>query len=152
MSSDSTIFCQFEPASGQLPGGGAAQHLTRLTGRARGLEVMRSAEDSDAGLAERYGRINRPIPADELATFVSSLAQRIAGLSAAAHTVVRDRVNAIALAPVEDFRRDSDLFGEGVRDPLAQRRIAAALGHGLQTHDGEMTLGRGLSDSTQPRA
>jgi hypothetical protein len=26
----SAIFCQFEPAFGQLPGGGAAQHLTRL--------------------------------------------------------------------------------------------------------------------------
>jgi hypothetical protein len=31
--------------------------------------------------------------------------------------VVKDRVNAIALAPAEDFRRDSDLFGEGVRNP-----------------------------------
>jgi len=27
------IFCQFEPAFGQVPGGGAAQYLTRLIGR-----------------------------------------------------------------------------------------------------------------------
>jgi enoyl-CoA hydratase/carnithine racemase len=27
---ETAIFCQFEPAFGQLPGGGAAQHLTRL--------------------------------------------------------------------------------------------------------------------------
>ena len=147
---ESAIFCQFEPAFGQLPGGGAAQHLTRLMGRARALEVMLSAEDYDAGLAERYGWINRALPGDELATFVSSLAQRIAGFPAAAHAVVKDRVNAIALAPVEDFRRDSDLFGEGVREPLAQRRIAAALSHGLQTRDGEMTLGRELGDLTNP--
>ena len=109
---------------------------------------MLSAEDYDAGLAERYGWINRALPADELTTFVSSIARRIAGFPATAHAVVKDRVNAIALAPVEDFRRDSDLFGEGVRDPLAQRRIAAALGHGLQTRDGEMTLGRELGDLT----
>jgi len=32
---------------------------------------------------------------------------------------VKDRVNAIALAPVDDFRRDSDLFGAGARDPVA---------------------------------
>jgi enoyl-CoA hydratase/carnithine racemase len=147
---ESAIFGQFEPAFGQLPGGGAAQHLTRLMGRGRALEVMLSAEDYDAGLAERYGWINRALPADELATFVSSLAQRIAGFPATAHAVVKDRVNAIALAPVQDFRRDSDLFGEGVRDPLAQRRIAAALAHGLQTRDGEMSLGRQLGDLTQP--
>jgi hypothetical protein len=52
-SSGLPIFCQFEPAFGQLPGGGGAQHLTRLMGRSRALEVMLSAEDHDAELAER---------------------------------------------------------------------------------------------------
>ena len=42
---ESAIFSQFEPAFGLLPGGGGAQHLTRLMGRARALEVMLSAED-----------------------------------------------------------------------------------------------------------
>ena len=42
---------QFEPAFGQIPGGGAAQHLTRLMGRARALEVMLSA-DYDADIAD----------------------------------------------------------------------------------------------------
>ena len=37
---ESAIFAQFEPAFGLLPGGGAAQHLTRLMGRGRALEVM----------------------------------------------------------------------------------------------------------------
>ena len=35
---ESAIFSQFEPAFGLLPGGGAAQYLTRLIGRARALE------------------------------------------------------------------------------------------------------------------
>ena len=51
---ESAIFSQMEPAFGQLPGGGAAQHLARLMGRARALEVMLSADDYDADLAERY--------------------------------------------------------------------------------------------------
>ena len=118
---ESAIFGQFEPAFGLIPGGGAAQHLTRLMGRARALEVMLSAEDYDAELAERYGWINRALPADELGDFVRSLAHRIAGFPAAGHAAVKDRVNAIALAPAEDFRRDSDLFGEAVRTPEAQR-------------------------------
>ena len=147
---ESAIFCQFEPALGELPGGGAAQHLTRLMGRSRALEVMLSAEDYDADLAERYGWINRAVPAAELGDFVGALAQRIAGFPAAAHAVVKDRVNAIALAPVEDFKRDSDLFAEMVRAPEAQEQIAAATKRGLQTRDGEMTLGRELGDLTQP--
>jgi enoyl-CoA hydratase/carnithine racemase len=101
---------------------------------------MLSAQDYDAELAERYGWINRALPADELRDFVSSLAQRIARFPAAGHAIVKERVNAIALAPIEDFRHDSDLFGEGVRAPEAQRQIAAAMKHGLQTREAELAL------------
>jgi enoyl-CoA hydratase/carnithine racemase len=145
---ESAIFSQFEPAFGQLPGGGAAQHLTRLMGRGRALEVMLSAEDYDADLAERYGWINRALPAAALGEFVRSLARRIARFPAGGQVLVKDRVNAIALAPVEDFRRDSDLFGEGVRKPDAQRMIAAALEHGFQTRAAELSLAPMLAGLT----
>jgi enoyl-CoA hydratase/carnithine racemase len=141
---ETAIFAQFEPAFGELPGGGAAQHLTRLMGRGRALEVMLSAQDFDAELAERYGWINRALPAAELGQFVSALAHRIAGFPAAAHAAVKDRVNAIALAPAADFRRDSDLFAAGVREPEAQARIQAAMQRGLQTRDAELDFARVL--------
>jgi enoyl-CoA hydratase/carnithine racemase len=117
---ESAIFGQPETAFGLIPGGGAIQHLTRLMGRARALEVMLSAEDYDAELAERYGWINRALPAEKLDDFVGSLAHRIAGFPRGGHAAVKDRVNAIALAPAADFRRDSDLFGEAARDAEAQ--------------------------------
>jgi enoyl-CoA hydratase/carnithine racemase len=141
---ESAIFAQFEPGFGTVPGGGAVQHLTRLMGRSRALEVMLSAADYDAELAERYGWINRALPAAELGEFVSSLAARIAGFPAAGLAAVKDRVNAIALAPVDDFRRDSDLFGSGVREPEAQVRIQAAFQRGLQTRDAELDFSRVL--------
>jgi enoyl-CoA hydratase/carnithine racemase len=143
---ESAIFGQFEPAFGLLPGGGATQHLVRLMGRGRALEVMLTAEDYDADLAERYGWINRALPAEQLGDFVRSLAHRIAGFPAAGHAAVKDRVNAISLAPTEDFRRDSDLFGEGVQATEAQRRIQAAMRRGMQTRDAELALARMLGE------
>jgi len=143
---ETAIFCQFEPAFGQLPGGGAAQHLTRLMGRARALEVMLSAQDYSAELAERYGWINRALPADDLPGFVRTLAHRIGGFPASGHITVKERVNAIALAPAADFRRDSDLFGQVVRTPEVQSRIRGAMERGLQTREAEMTLTQILDD------
>ncbi len=143
---ESAVFGQFEPSFGVIPGAGAAQHLTRLLGRARALEVMLSAEDYDAELAERYGWINRALAADALGEFVSSLAHRIAKFPAAGQVVVKERVNAIALPTVEDIRRDSDLFIEGVRSPEYQDRMQAAMKSGFQTRDSEMNLARMLGD------
>jgi enoyl-CoA hydratase/carnithine racemase len=143
---ESAIFGQPEPALGTIPGAGAVQHLTRLMGRARALEALLSADDYNAELAERYGWINRALPASALGDFVRSLAHRIASFPAAGQVVVKERVNAIALAPIDDFRRDSDLFGEGVHNPEAQKRMQAAMKRGFQTRDAELDLGRLLSE------
>ena len=143
---ESAIFGQFEPAFGVIPGAGAAQHLTRLMGRGRALEVLLSANDYDAEIAERYGWINRALPARELSDFVRSLALRIASFPAGGHAVVKNRVNAIALAPAEDIQRDSDLFLEGVSAPEYQRRMQAAMKRGFQTRDAEMNLGQLVAD------
>ena len=148
---ETAIFSQFEPAFGLLPGGGGAQHLTRLMGRGRALEVMLSAQDYDAELAERYGWINRALPSAALGDFVTALARRIARFPASGHAAVKERVNAIALAPAGDFRRDSDLFGEVVQGGEAQGRIAAAIEHGFQTRKAELALATLLGDLDDDR-
>jgi enoyl-CoA hydratase/carnithine racemase len=143
---ESAIFGQPEVGFGLVPGAGGIQHLSRLLGRARALEVILSADDYDADLAERYGWINRALPARDLASFVRSLALRIAAFPALAKTLVKERVDSIALASPEDFRRDSDLFLEAARHPETRTRTQAAMKAGLQTREAELSLGRLVGD------
>jgi hypothetical protein len=103
-------------------------------------------DNYDAELAERYGWINRGMPAKALGDFVSSLAHRIAAFPAVGLALVKERVDAITLAPAADFRRDSDLFLEAARDPETQGRIRTAMKRGFQTRDAEMDLGRMVAD------
>jgi hypothetical protein len=86
------------------------------------------------------------LPAAALSNFVKSLAHRIAGFPAVGLAAIKERVNADALAPAEDFRRDSTLFLECVRDPEAQDRIKAAIKRGFQSREAEMALPHMLSD------
>jgi len=143
---ETATFGQPEVGFGLIPGAGGVQHLARLMGRGRALEAILSGEDYDAELAERYGWINRALPASALGKFVTSLAHRIAGFPVASLVTLKERVNAIALAPAADFRRDSDLFLERGRDPETQGRVQAAMKRGLQTRDWEMELARMLPD------
>jgi enoyl-CoA hydratase/carnithine racemase len=143
---ESAIFGQPEAGFGLIPGAGAVQHVTRLMGRGRALAVLLSVEDYDAEAAERYGWINQALPVAALSDFVKSPARRIASFPALGLAVIKERVNAVALAPAEDFRRDSSLFLDCARNPEAHNRIQAAMRRGLQTREAEMTLPRMFGD------
>ncbi|MBC8083166.1 MAG: enoyl-CoA hydratase/isomerase family protein, partial [Hymenobacter sp.] len=67
---------QMEVLTGIIPGAGGTVYLPHLVGRARALEIILGAALFDAELAERYGWINRALPADALDNFVDTLARR----------------------------------------------------------------------------
>jgi enoyl-CoA hydratase/carnithine racemase len=135
---ESAIFGQPEATFGLIPGAGAVQHLTRLMGRGRAFEVLFGAEDYDAEAAEHYGWINRALPAIALGEFVRSLALRIDGFPVLGLSLIKERVNAVALAPAEDFRRDSTLFLDCVRYSERQYRIGSTIKRGFQSRESEM--------------
>jgi enoyl-CoA hydratase/carnithine racemase len=139
---ETALFGQPEAGFGLVPGAGGIQHLARLMGRGRALEAILGADDYDAELAERYGWINRALPSARLGAFVSSLARRISQFPETSLVAIKQRINAIALAPAEDFRRDSNLFSEGAREPETQHRIQLALRRGFQTREAELDLAR----------
>lgn len=128
---------QSEALMGILPGGGGTVNMTRLAGRARALELILGGELVGAELAERYGLVNRALPADELDTFVDTLARRIAGLRPQVIAVIKATVNTMAPAiPLEAYTVENDglmTTADSEVVELAHRLLAA----GIQTREGE---------------
>ena len=135
------VFNQFETGLGIVPAGSGSQHLPRLLGRGRALEVILGHDDVDAEIAERYGWVNRALDEDDVDTFIDRLASRIASqplwLLAAAKRA------ADALAP--SLQRGLELEREASRTafaaPQSRALMAAFLAHGGQTESGERRLG-----------
>ena len=139
--SGKAVFGHPEVAVGLVPGGGATQRLPRAMGRARALEVLLSCNDFPAELAERYGYINRALPADELTAFVEKLAYRIASFPV--HTIahVKAAVDRGAFSSLPEGllveAHESDL---SVASDVSQARVKEALKVGAETHEGELEM------------
>ena len=135
-----TVINQMEVPVGILPGGGGTQRLPRMLGRGRALEVILGAEDLDAETAERWGYLNRALPAAEIAAFVEKLARRIAGHPPEALRLAKRAVNAASLPLAEGLIEEDYLFQKLLRTPDAPRAMKRFLELGGQTHEGEMRV------------
>lgn len=131
---------QFEVAVGLLPAGAGTQNLPALIGQARALEVILGAADVDAELAERYGWVNRALPADHLTEFVDSLASRIARFSADAVRRAKHSVQAASTGRYEGLQEEAYLCNELLALPDTRQRMRAFLDAGGQTRAAEMDL------------
>jgi len=135
------IFGHPEVAVGLVPGGGATQRLPRLIGRGRALEVLLGCNDVSAELAERYGYVNRALPADELTPFVENLARRIASFPAHAIAHAKAAVDSGAFRSIADGllveAHESDL---SVASEVTQSRVTEALKLGAETYEGELEM------------
>jgi enoyl-CoA hydratase/carnithine racemase len=137
------VLAQPEVALGIIPGGSGCVRLPRLVGRGRALEIILGGADFDAETAERYGYVNRALPAAEIGSFVANLAHRIASFPAATIALAKIAV-AMADVGVEDaLAREERLFLQSAHTKDARRRMAAAMNAGLQTPEIER---RGLDE------
>lgn len=125
---------QFEVAMGVLPGATGSQRLPRLLGRMRALEVILGCDEVTAGVAERYGMINRVVPRAELAGFVDRLARRIASFPGYAITLTKVAVDAADHLPIhEGLLEETHTLNQTLVSGEAQRRMKAFLDMGAQT-------------------
>ncbi len=130
---DTAVLGQPEVGVGIIPGGSGSVRLPRLVGRGRALEIILGCGDFDAATAERYGYVNRALPASALDEFVATLAHRIATFPAAAIALAKEAV-ALADVGLEDaLVREEQIFFRSVATDGARRRMAAAMAAGLQT-------------------
>jgi enoyl-CoA hydratase/carnithine racemase len=135
------VFAQPEVALGIIPGGGATQRLPRLLGPGRALEVILGCDDYDAETAERYGWINRALPADELSEFVDRLARRIAAFSETAVAQAKLAIHAAEPDPFPGLLEEAHCFDQAVTNPRARRGMQRFLDDGGQTAAYELNLG-----------
>jgi enoyl-CoA hydratase/carnithine racemase len=140
------VLAQPEVALGIIPGGSGTQRLPRLVGRGRALEIILGCDDFDAATAERYGYVNRALPADELDAFVERLAFRIAGFPAEAIRLAKASVAAAELPTREGLIEEAHYFNQALATDAAQRRMAWFLRAGGQTREVELRLAAMIED------
>jgi enoyl-CoA hydratase/carnithine racemase len=129
---------QCEALMGITPGGGATQYLDQRMTRGRALEVILGADLFDAKTAERYGWINRAMPAHALDAFVDTLARNIAALPEGVIAAAKKAIPPTDLR--EGFRREHEAWAGLVFLPAAERLLRDGLKAGAQTKDGERDL------------
>jgi enoyl-CoA hydratase/carnithine racemase len=125
---ESAIFGQLDVGLGILPTPDAIERLHAGLGRQRTLEVMLGCNDFCASDAERYGWINRAMPAGELEPFVCALAQRLASFPQTSIRETKRRYRYLTRAIAENAAADK---AETMRGDETVKRLALLNQRGL---------------------
>ncbi|MDN3250603.1 MULTISPECIES: enoyl-CoA hydratase/isomerase family protein [unclassified Streptomyces] len=136
---ETAAFGQFEALIGIVPGAGATAHLPRLVGRARALEIVLTGGLVDAATAERWGWVNRALPAAELDEYVEWVALTIASLPDGVRAATIEAIDAADGALEDALRAENRLLGETFT-PASGELARAALAAGVHTREVELNL------------
>jgi enoyl-CoA hydratase/carnithine racemase len=129
---------QIEALMGIVRGGGGTQYVAGRVGRHRALEIVLGADLFDAETAERYGWVNRAMPAAELDVFVDRLARHIADLPDGLIAATKHAIPPQDLAG--GYVREHEAWAQQIARPAAEKLIRGGLSAGAQTRDGERDL------------
>ena len=136
------LFGNPEVGVGLIPGGGALEWLPRLVGRSRALEIVLSADDFDADVAERYGWVNRALDDADLDSFVDALAQRLASFDREVLAAAKAQINRFGTPTATELQSSNDMIFPMLAGPSAQARRPKlrGIGYGVPS-DFELNFG-----------
>lgn len=135
---ETAVLGQPEVALGIIPGGSGTQRIPGLVGRGRALEMILGCDDIDAVTAERWGLVNRALPAAELRAFVERFAPRVASFPFEAVTAAKEAVDAALGDPTEGLLAEADYFNRAWSTGPGRQRIETFLERGGQTREAEL--------------
>jgi enoyl-CoA hydratase/carnithine racemase len=144
-SRQNALFGQPEVGTGLIPGGGALEWLPRLVGRSRALEIVLSADDFDADIAERYGWVNRALDDDGLDSFVDTLVRRLASFDREVLAAAKAQINRFGTPTATELQSSNDMIFPMLTWSSTQARFAKIrnIGYGVRS-DFELNFGRYL--------
>ena len=144
-SRQNALFGNPEVGVGLIPGGGALEWLPRLVGRSRALEIVLSADDFDADIAERYGWVNRALDDDDLDSFVDTLVRRLGSFDREVLAAAKAQINRFGTPTATELQSSNDMIFPMLKWPSAQARRAKLrnIGYGARS-DFELNFGRYL--------
>jgi enoyl-CoA hydratase/carnithine racemase len=147
------LFGNPEVGVGLIPGGGALEWLPRLVGRSRALEIVLSADDFGADIAERYGWVNRTLDDDDLDSFVDTLVRRPASFDREVLAAAKAQINRFGTPTATELQSSNDMIFPMLTWPSAQARRAKlrGLGYGVRS-DFELNFSRYLPSLGRPEA
>src|SRR5580698_1197179 len=139
------VFGNPEIGVGLVPGGGALEWLPRLVGRSRALEIVLSADDFDADIAERYGWVNRTLEDADLDSFVDTLVRRLASFDRETLGAAKAQINRFGVPTAAELQSSNDMIFPMLVLPDAQTRRPKlrGIGYGIPS-DFELNFGRYL--------
>jgi enoyl-CoA hydratase/carnithine racemase len=139
------LFGNPEVGVGLIPGGGALEWLPRLVGRSRALEIVLSADDFDADIAERYGWVNRALDDDDIDSFVDTLVRRLASFDREVLAAAKAQINRFGMPTATELQSSNDMIFPMLTWPSARARRAKlrGIGYGLPS-DFELNFGQYL--------
>jgi 2-ketocyclohexanecarboxyl-CoA hydrolase len=94
IAAETAVFGQNGPRVGSFDAGFGTAYLARVVGEKRAREIWMLCRRYDAATAERWGLVNRVVPAAELKEEVRRWADEMLALSPTAHRFVKQSFNA----------------------------------------------------------
>jgi enoyl-CoA hydratase/carnithine racemase len=148
---ESAVFNQFETGLGLIPAGSGSQHLPRLLGRGRALEVILGHDDFDADIAERYGWVNRALDEKSIDDFIDRLASRIASQPLWLIAAAKQAADALLPSFQHGLELEREVSRAAIAAPESRALMTDFLARGGQTESGERRLGELVGELTDAK-